>query len=378
MTVAVSWFRNGHEHRNYWLRFGLMRLHRAGAIIYRERPLTDCVSAGFDPAMVRHEHRHTSLIAIEASKSKVRCIVDSEDSFFCMAGILSHADRYFCAGYNDAFFREKAFEPPYAWLKPAEVVRYAARASEIVSSQGAFFDRVRPFVPIGPDTARKSPVGRLNQRLRNLEHKLATRRSSDEPWRHAWQDFEVRYAQLLALRGLPAEQDIVLHDTLWGWPRHRVALHRQLADLDRQGYRIHSRLNWAEPSEWDGSSAKPLDPTDFPMLTGKIDNYEAMLAGSRLAVFATGFHWGWRNIMTLALMLGLPVLVDRLFLQPWFDLDQFDIMQNDAENWSGLKAALDSMDAPACKRIAERNQSAFDNLLTPEKVAEYFIGAALA
>ena len=42
----------------------------------------------------------------------------------------------------------------------------------------------------------------------------------------------------------------------------------------------------------DGGDRFSMTSSDFPIETGRIDNYEMMLASSRLAVFATGFHWG--------------------------------------------------------------------------------------
>ena len=378
MKPTVRWFKNSHEHRNYWLRFGLMRLHRAGQISYREEPLAQCISAGFSNDLAQHQHRHTSVIAVEAASEPVRCIVDSEDSFFCMAGIIGHSDRYFCAGYNVDFFQHRRFVPPYAWLEPHENAFYRRRAAKIIADQGEFFDRVRPFVPIGPDLARRTPLRPFEQKFRNAHDKLARRLSKPDSWRFTLADFESRYASLLALRNAPAIHDIVLLDTLWGWPRHRLALHHQLAELSAGGRDINSRLNWSPPSHWDGSDAAPLDEAGFPICSGQVGDYEPMLAASRLAVFASGFHWGWRNIMTLAMMLGLPILADRSFLQPWFDLDRFDIGWNDQADWDGLAGALDRVTDADRHRIAGHNQSAFDALLAPEKVAEYFVAAALS
>ena len=80
--LRVKWFKNSHEQRNYWLRFGLMRLHVLGQILYEEWPLEACVAAGYDQAVATHTHRHTSVISVESKAQCVRCIVDSEDSFF--------------------------------------------------------------------------------------------------------------------------------------------------------------------------------------------------------------------------------------------------------------------------------------------------------
>ena len=376
--IEVTWFKNPHEQRNDWLRFGLMRLHRAGAIVYREDALGAATGAGFAPAVAAHEHRHTSAIAVKDGGRAACCIVDSEDSFFCMADLMPYADRYFCAGYNSAFFRDRRFEPPYPWLEPHETAFYRKRADALIAEFGEHFERVRPFVPIGPDLGRKQPVGPLAQRLRNTHDKAARALGRQHDWRFVLEDFEHRYAELLGHRNTPAAHDVVLLDTLWGWPRHREALHRRLQELAAQGLDVRSRLNWAEPSHWDGSDITPLNQTDFPIQTGPVDNYEAMLAASRLGVFASGFHWGWRNIMTLALMWGLPLHVDRLLLEPWFDIGRFLIGWNDHADWRNLGTALARMDDAERARIMAHNQAAFDALLAPECVARYFVETALA
>jgi hypothetical protein len=376
--IRVRWFRNGHEHRNYWLRFGLMRKHRAGQIHYSEYPLASCVDAGFDPAVAAHEHRHTSVVLVEDGSSVRRCIVDSEDSFFYMSPLLlKHADLYFCAGYNRAFFEERTFTPPYAWQQPNEVAFYIQRARDLIRGSGALFARVRPFVPIGPDLHMNRSMTFVTRKLRNAHHKVVTRLRRSHSWRFEHSDFEARYRHLLSLRDAPCRSDIVLLDTLWGWPRHRYALHMRLRELAEAGREIHARLRWSEPMALDGGDRFPKTSEDFPLETGRVDNYEMMLASSRLAVFATGFHWGWRNIMTLALMWGLPIHADRLLLEPWFAMSQFEMSWNDQLDWPLVPGELAALSDDRIRRIKAHNQAAFDRLLAPEKVADYFVRAAV-
>ena len=375
--IRVRWFRNSHEHRNYWLRFGLMRLHRAGRIRYSEYPLAACVDAGFDPALAAHGHRHTSLVLVEDGSISRRCVIDSEDSFFFLSPLLlRHADLYFCAGYNRAFFEGRTFIPPYAWQQPDEVSFYDQRARDLVRECGDLFDRVRPFVPIGPELHAERPLTFVMRKLRNAHHKAVSRLRKSQSWRFDCSDFEARYRQLLALRKTACLYDIVLLDTLWGWPRHRHALHLRLRELAKAGRTIHARLRWSEPMALDGGDRFPLTQDEFPLETGRVDRYEPMLASSRLAVFATGFHWGWRNIMTLALMWGLPIHADRLLLEPWFDMSQFEISWNDHLDWPHVGAELAALSDDRHARIKTHNQAAFDRLLAPEKVADYFVGAA--
>ena len=375
--IRVRWFRNHHEHRNYWLRFGLMRKHRMRQIHYSEYPLAACVDAGFDSIVAAYEHRHTSVVLVEDGASATRCIVDSEDSFFFLSPVLlQHADLYFCAGYNRAFFRDRAFTPPYAWHEPHEVSFYVQRGCDLIRECGTQFMRVRPFVPIGPSLHIEVQLPLVMRKLRNAHDKIARRRPA-QSWLFEYADFEARYRQLLDLRTAPSLHDIALLDTLWGWPRHRYALHMRLKALAGDGRAVHARLRWSEPTALDGSDRFPMTPADFPVETGRIDNYEKMLASSRLAVFATGFHWGWRNIMSLALMWGLPIHADRLLLEPWFDMSQFNISWNDDLDWPGVAMVLAGMSDDRIARIKAHNRAAFDRLLAPEKVAEYFVAATM-
>lgn len=375
--IRVRWFRNPHEHRNDWLRFGLMRKHRRRQIDYSEYPLAACVDAGFDSSVAAHEHRHTSVLLVEDGTSVRRCIVDSEDSFFFLSPILlQHADLYFCAGYNRAFFKDQTFTPPYAWYEPYEVSFYVQRARDLIRECGAHFVRVRPFVPIGPSLHMDRRLTFVTRKLRNMHHRIVRGRQT-RSWRFEYVDFEARYRQLLNLRNARCFHDIVLLDTLWGWPRHRHALHVRLGTLAGEGKAIHAQLRWSKPMALDGGDRFSMTAADFPLETGRIDNYERMLASSRLAVFATGFHWGWRNIMTLALMWGLPIHADRLLLEPWFDMSQFDISWNDYVDWPDVAAELARLSDDAIVQIKAHNRAAFDRLLAPEKVADYLVAASM-
>jgi hypothetical protein len=374
-ATKVTWFRNRHEHRNDMLRFGMMRLHRAGEIDYRELPLARCVEFGFPPAVADHEHRHTSVLAVGDSRTALRCVVDSEDSFFFVSPIIDAADVYFCAGYNTDFFVNRSLSCGYDWQTPQEIGRYLERSAELIERFGDQFSIVRKFVPISPHMAPRRAPGFLARKARNLRHR-AHRLVSDQLYtRSKFDDFEARYAELLALRDVPLRYDVVLSDTLWGWPRHRLALHRRLASAGRH-YRIHAELRWSEPNDWDGSAACPMANTDFPVRTGAVVDYESMLAASRLAVFASGFHWGWRSVMTLALMVGLPVYADRPRLEPWFSLDEFEIFKNESDDWPELETHLESLDEAGRAEIKRRNQACFDRFMSPEAQARYLLSVA--
>lgn len=373
--AQITWFRQDHEHRNDWLRMGFMRLHRAGDITYTERPYAARSAYGFDPNIP--SEKAVSLLAIEQNGIRRRCIVESNDSFFVMSPQVANCDLYFCAGYNNQFFKEKTVPAPLAWQTPEDVVGYQALGQRLIEELGEHFEKVRPFIPIAPNMGRPSPVPWGQQKLRNLRHRVESRLRDDLPWNTALEDFELRYAALLALRNRPVERDIALLDTLWGWPKHRHTLHLRLAERAAEGYRIQSKLNWSPPSELDGSALNPLPKNNFPLQTGApISNYEALLASSRLAVFATGFHYGWRNIMTLALMIGIPVLADRLLLEPYFDMGEFDILWNDDGDWSSLVEALRNVTEETRRGIATSNLAIFDRYMAPEACSRFIISTA--
>lgn len=373
--TEVLWFRNAHEHRNYWLRFGFMRLHRSGELTYRELPLARCVEFGFDPAIAAHTHRHTSVILVRARGTDTRCIVDSEDSLFWMSPLIALTDLYFCVGFHDDFFTRRTMPPVYPWQTEPEVAFYRGKAADLISSLGDHFHKARRFSPIGPEMELRRQPGFLRTRWRNLRHRLGSATRSDLYWQMELETFEARYRELIALRSRPLLYDVVLLDTLWGWPRHRLALHRRLRDLSAS-YRIHSKLNWSPPNAMDGSDLAPPDPAMFPVISQDVSNYEQMLASSRLGVFATGFHWGWRNIVTLSLMMGLPVYMDAPLAQPWFSWSEFDIRFNTDGDWGELEKHLNSIDPSEWNRIRRHNQSTFDTLVSPEVVARYVLRTA--
>ncbi|WP_139312848.1 hypothetical protein [Acuticoccus yangtzensis] len=377
-SPRVIWFRQNHEHRNDWLRFGFMRRARDGELTYVELPWEARTAYGFEDEPTATAHKANSLLVVEDGTARRRCVVESNDSFHVMSHLVDHADLYFCAGYNTTFFRERRVPDPLAWQSEADHATYAQRGAGLIARHGEHFDRVRPFIPIAPNLGGPRHTPPWRQRLKNARHKIESRLRRDYPWRDTLAGFEARYAALLALRDQPCQHDVVLLDTLWGWPRHRLALHERLAALAAAGYDIRSRLGWHEPSEWDGSAGDPLDPAAFPLVSGgPVEGYETMLAQSRLAPFATGFHYGWRNIMTLALMIGTPVLADRIILEPWFGLDRFRIAVNDDADWASLASTLAATTDAERTAIAAHNTATFDAVMTPEASADYVVRTAL-
>ncbi|RYZ30313.1 MAG: hypothetical protein EOO10_03220 [Chitinophagaceae bacterium] len=373
--MKITWFRHHHENRNDLLRFGFMRLHYADQLHYKEVPFADAAKAAFSKKIMDYpDHRHLSFILVEWGRSKVRCLVDNEDSFALITPLVAEVDVCFCAGYNADFFEKKQFVDAYSWQTENDLQGYRQLIEEKIDSFGDHFHKIRRFIPIGPNLGAAAPRSRWKQKVANLVHRVNSVMGKGDDFQNMYEAFEKRQAYLNALRHEKMAYDVVLHDSLWGWPRHRVNLHKRLQTLSQKNYRIHSILNWNAPVGIDGSDLQPFAATEFPIKTNPIDQpYELMLAQSRLAVFATGFHWGWRNIMMLALQAGIPVLTDRLLTEPYFDMNEFKVFQQEDHTWGSVEALLSTISEAKWEEWKEHNQTVYDLYMSPEAVANYFI-----
>lgn len=365
----LIWFQNSHEHRNHLLKYGLMKLDRAGRIHFTVQDNSALAYYYVSEKLRRHVHRHTTLILFQEGLSRKWILVDSEDSFFCLCPLIEEVDLYFCAGYSSQFFQEKSFITPYTWQTEEDIKEYKDKSYNLIQNFGDHFSKVRKLVPIGPNSHYSSCKKQdwFSRKWINLQDKARKRISNSINWQPQFEMFEKRYQQIYRLRDQSMQYDVVLSDTLWGWPRHRYQLHHQLAELS-QKYRIHSSLKWNVAAEESEFSSK-----QFPMVTRPIDgNYEQMLASTKLAVFATGYHWGWRNIMTLALCIGIPVYMDEPVLEPYFDFNQFKVFRN-LDSWQSLEYFLQQIDKDSWLKIKQHNQAVYDRYMTSEKVANYFL-----
>ena len=112
---VVLWFNNFHEHRNAFLRLGLMRLHREHQLSYTELPLAACVDYGFSADSRQTKHRHTSVILSEVT-DRYRYVSRRQRGLFFICRHLSQRSipisvRVITRG----FFVERNFSPPYPW-----------------------------------------------------------------------------------------------------------------------------------------------------------------------------------------------------------------------------------------------------------------------
>ena len=378
MSTKVYWFRHPHEHRNNLLRFGLMRLHYSGKIQYIEKSLQDMVNYGFGTQITEDPYLwHKSFLLVKRKGQSVRCMVDNEDSFVFVSELIKEVDVYFCAGYNSDLFEHKTFVNPYKWQDDIDLKWYRENLQNKIDKLGKEFYKIKKYIPIAPNLNVGNPPSAFRQKLANIEHRVRKAMDIGYNFSHDYTNFEKRYAQLLGLRNNELKHDIVLNDSLWGWPEHRINLHLKLQELKQKGYDIHSIIKWSEPMVFDGSIEKSIENKGFPLQTGgTIQNYEAMLSESRIAVFACGFHWGWRSILVFSLLTGIPVLTDRLLTEPYFDMSEFKIWQIEDHSWNSIEGYLKAISADDWNDIKRHNQKIYDKYMSPETVADYFIKTA--
>ncbi|MCX3263639.1 hypothetical protein [Pedobacter agri] len=376
--IKVHWFRDTPEERNDWLRFGLMELSKKKEINYAEWDLKKMTNYGFSNKILSYGSlRHLSFLVVEDGERKIKCIIDNEDSFAFLSELIVHADVYFCAGYNSNVFQQKSLPKFYIWQNQEDVAWYTDLLSKKIPDFENQFYKVKRFIPIGPNLWKHLPISKTRQLCLNIEHRLRKSLGLSNQYRIVHEVFRSRYKDLLKLRNQQLSFDITLSDTSWGWPNHRIKLHQQLKKLSQKGFKINSELKLTEPSVCDNSISLNLNPENFSMKIGEIKNYEQMLASSKIGVFTCGFHWGWRNIFTLALFIGIPVITDRLLTEPYFDINNFKIWETEDEDWRLLQNCLQEITIIDWNNIKSENQKAFDKYLAPEVVARYVVNESL-
>jgi hypothetical protein len=371
----VTWYRNGHEQSVQLHKFGLMQLAAAGRIRLRELPVT-AAAAELPPELVAHPWRRLVVIAVEHGGERRLAAIDGEDSPFQLSDVLRHVDRYFTCTYAPCFYEERRFGFALPWQTAAERRPYEEWQERVTDRLGHLFHRVRPTAPIGPalPDIRKDPW--LTTRLRHLRTKVRRGFTASIDWRPQLAGFEARWSQLQHWRGLQPSADVVLKDSLWGWPRHRIALHRELARLASDGWTVRAELHHRQVEPYELGDQPPPDPAAFPLLVGGGvgPGYETALAASRVGVFATGFHYGWRNIVTLCWAIGLPVLCDPIPYR--FPFDHRPLLSWTGGDWSDLEARLLTLAVPDAA-ARQRRLAHFDAVCSPLAVGQQLLDDCL-
>ena len=366
--IKIIWFKNSHEQSLNWLKFGLMQLHKKKEITFIEKDNDQLKSENVSDVIKNHKHRRTVILKVIKNEVTKFVFVDAEDSFFHLRSIIADVDFYFISSYNSDFFIHKKTDYLLSWHKIEDVKEYKEIATDLIGKYGNEFYKVKKLFPIGPGLDLQLPKsGWLQSKLKNLQFKFYKNFFGSNNWEEAYKLFQKRYAILLSYRNEPLVYDVVALDTLWGWPEHRMELHNQLKQHSTQ-FNILSELRFN-----DNKHTTHIDSKDFPIVSHPISgNYEQKLASSRLGVFATGYHFGWRNIVMVALMVGIPIYSDEIILEPYFDWNLFKIFYNKG-NFEDLPNLLHSISETEWQKIKQYNQGVFDRYMHPIKVAEYFI-----
>jgi hypothetical protein len=379
--MQITWFRHAHEARNDYFRYALMKQHLNGALTYREFPQKKGRDFGLSDELVQHDHRHTSILRVDHGSRSRLVAIDNEDGFIHMQTFIEEVDAYFCCPFTPAFHREKKFPPLLPWQTDTDVASYRAKASDLIERYGEHFGKVRRLAPTPTRLADFGAMSQSEWRTAVWKHRfrrLQVWKDDRELWRHDYAACEARYNQMLSYRDLSLHYDVVCRESLWGWPDNRIDLHKRLHALREEGHEVYSQLTPASDEqvipprfEVTEENRARLDALMEPM--GLEDGYETALGRSRLAVFPTGFHWGWRGIMFLGLCAGLPTLMDRPIYEPYFDFDAFKVAYNEG-TWEKTRELVNEIDEQRWKSIKQENQEVFDQYLSPEGVGEYLHG----
>jgi hypothetical protein len=371
--IKIIWFKNAHEQRLNWLKFGLMQLHEQKKILFHEKNNDLLKFEAVSDAIKNHEHRHTVILKYINNNISKFILVDAEDSFFQICSLIKDVDLYFCSSYNSDFFINKKDSFQLNWQSSEDVLYYNETAKNLINKFGNYFNKVKKLIPIAPSLDIVDNDSNLVvQKYKNVYFKLYQFIFKKNPWKNAYKLFNKRYNILLSYRNIPTEYDIVLLDSLWGWPSHRIELHKQL-QLLKGSLNILSELRYVKNDQ-----TTELDPSLFPMITNPVGkDYELKLAASKLGVFATGFHFGWRNIVMLAFMIGIPVYTDEIILEPHFDFNLFKHFTNH-KNFEDIELIIQSLNKKEFAETKKHNQQVFDSYMHPTKVAEYFISECLS
>lgn len=354
-----------------------MCLDKAGEICFKEILNASAPAELLPPAIRQHQHRRTVAIRISDGARSTLVVLDGEDSLFQTSSLIEHCDLYFSCTFRKKFFNREPFDLELPWQTECELRPYREKYQAVQERFRAHLKKGRLFVPIGPNMEPNLPLNFLNAKVLNLRHRIAKLKAPWLDWGVQFSRFERRWEHLRHLRAKTPIHDVILKDSLWGWPRHRIALHQRLRELSSDfkiGAELHYRV--AEPYEL-GTHPAPVRE-DFPQIVGQgvAGDYETQLASSRIGVFATGFHYGCRNIVTLAWFLGMRTLVDPQSFEAIYKFEEVGERIHRSGTWAELAAELAAARAELpSERVSRQNR--FDQVASPLCAARYLITESL-
>jgi hypothetical protein len=370
----VTWFANDHDHSVHYFKYGLMRLARMGEIRFQELP--NELAGNLLPGPVRvHKHRRTAAVRIESGKTSRLIILDGEDSIFQLSPLIQWCDVYFSCTYRRRFFEQESFDLELPWQTDCETGYYRELYYKLQGRYKDHLHRARPLMPIGAAMEWTGPESYVERKAWGLRHKFSKLSAPKIDWGIQFARFEKRWDHLMRLRALAPSHDVILKDSLWGWPRHRIALHQELARLAGD-YDVRAELHYRVAEAYELGTHPAPSAVDFPMIAGGpvSGDYEEMLARSRLAVFATGFHYGCRNIVSLAWLLGIRTLTDPFSNEAIYDFEKTGVTLHQSGDWREIRVELEKARMePVEARIAR--QRTFDEIGSPELAARWIVAS---
>ncbi|WPD22731.1 MAG: hypothetical protein SD837_21415 [Candidatus Electrothrix scaldis] len=378
--LRIEWLDKEDKHTLY-VKFALLELARAGEIDFVRIP----------PA--RFDRKILSQQAIEALSSaqsffvayqngqQCKVILDISESFFFMSSAIAEVDLYFCTAYNSELFEKRQFLTPYPWQQRYDLGGYQRNFQRIEKKFGKHFYKLTRFIPCPP--VMDLPARRFDKEKQVAITSLLFARFLQKKipglfgnfFDPEYRLFKLRYQQIFGYRKNTLKYDIVVRESLWAWPWHRALLIKALAALkDRKVFyglssseENHDQAWWRHDipeDEHDEIDKIIHENVCFP------ESYEEMITSSRLAVFPTGKHWGWRAITFLSLFSGGPLLMDKPIFEPYFPMDVFKVFYTQDE-WEDLETVLNQVDEEQWAAIRQHNQAAFDQYLAPLPVGKY-------
>ncbi|MCW5214264.1 hypothetical protein VU13_02960, partial [Desulfobulbus sp. US5] len=320
-----------------YAKFALMELARSG-----EAEFIQVHPSAFDENLLPQETRaalspaQAFFVAYQGNRH-CKVVLDTSESFFYLSSAIKDVDLYFCSAYSREIHEGHRFLTPYSWQKRYDLDVYRRRFERIEHDYGAYFEKLIRFIPF--PVVMDMPVRRFRRTKqaailfwlagRFLRKRLPRKRfgALDPEYRL----FKLRYDQLLGYRDHHLEYDAVIRESLWAWPWHRVQLYKALEKFPEKN--IFSSLSSAQGDDPNPWWLKEIPKNEYGYVRNLLNSkqtfpksYEEMITSSRLALFPTGKHWGWRAITFLSLIAGGPILMDRPLFEPYFPLEDFRLL----------------------------------------------------
>ena len=378
--LHIEWL-DKNDRVSLYAKYALMELAQTGEIDFVRIKPSSWDHNILSEESIRKLSPAQSFIVARQDNRQYKVILDCSESFFYISPTITDVDLYFFSSYNCDLFEKHHFFPPYAWQTNRQVSDYEEKFRQIDQKYGNHFFKIVPFIPYPMSMA--IPARNFNRPKQVFIVFLLLARyikkwlpkTSIGKFDPEFLLYRFRYELIKGYRANPLKYDVVLRDSLFAWPWHRVLLHRALKKIS--GKNMITSISTPDidnPDAWwrkeipDNELNKVIqlleDAPHFP------EDFEKMITSSRLSIFSTGKHWGWRGITFLSLLCGGPLLMDSPIFKPYFPLSEFKLFYNHDE-WTQVNSVLDDIDKDEWSTIRQHNQQKFDKYLAPLAVARY-------